>query len=152
MFEKIKLNNFKRKIINISVIEHIKQLYLSAPDYIKNDKELCNIIFEKNSSLLNILPFEFQIEKIHNGNFESLITLASEQVQKEYLKNHISDDVINTYITQFPEVITDFILNDTSLFNDISISKKTKQDLIRLLNSKDLLKTIFNNHYLTNNN
>lgn len=145
MFDKFKIKKIKNKITNATDNESVKQLYNNSSQYIKNDEELCNIIFNKNKSLLSILPSTYQMKKLSHENFNDLIFYVSNDVCKNYLKNNLSDNVISVYIQDFSDVIIDYALENVSLFNNDKINSITKKRIIELLKSNNSLQSIINN-------
>ena len=151
MFEKRKLNKFKTKINNQSDKKIIEQLYLNSPDYMKNDKEICEIVFNKNKSLLKILPINFQLDKLKNDNLDVILLFAIKEAQIEFLKNNLSDSIITCYIEQLPEIITEYVINNISILNNSNINSNSINQLLNLLNKNNLLKEIINKNELVNN-
>ena len=156
MFNKIKIKNFKRKIDKISDVNYLEQIYLNSSKEIKNDREICDIIYKKSKDLLKILPIDYQLDILKNYDTELLLGSVSKEAQLEFLRKKIdvttiSDDVILFYINNYPENIIDYALNNMQIFISNTISNTTKNDLIRLIKSNGLLEKIIKESPITNN-
>lgn len=150
MFEKRKLNKFKTKIKNIDNKDFIEQLYLNSPDYIKNDKEVCEIIFNKYHLLLKVLPVDYQLDILKSGDLD-MLPLVSEITQVQFLKNNFNDATITRYIDNAPDVLLEYILNNTNILNDVKFNSNAGIQLLDLMKKKDFLGTIIENDQLLNN-
>lgn len=157
MFEKIKLKNIIGKIKKNSDSKKIKILYNNLESKLKDNIELCDLIFQKDNTLLKILPFEYQLNKLntnkHNFNYKNIIKLVSDDVNHEYLKNNISDtDVLYNYIENNPDFFKEYLLNNLKLLNDITIKNYARETMLNFLATTNLLDKIINNEEILKNN
>ncbi len=157
MFEKIKLKNIIGKIKKNSDSKKIEILYNNLEPKLKDNIELCDLIFQKDNTLLKILPFEYQLNKLNtnkdNYNYKNIIKLVSDDVNQEYLKNNISDGyVLSDYIDNNPDFLKEYLLNNLELLNDITIKKYARETMLNFLATTNLLDKIINNEEILKNN
>lgn len=157
MFEKIKLKNIIGKIKKNSDSKKIEILYNNLESKLKDNIELCDLIFQKDNTLLKILPFEYQLNKLNtnkdNYNYKNIIKLVSNDVNQEHLKNNISDTyVLSNYIDNNPDFLKEYLLNNLELLNDITIKKYARETMLNFLAATNLLDKIINNEEILKNN
>ena len=155
MFEKYRLEKFKSKLSKKLILkeynlEAIKSLYLKAPTNIKNNLEVCEMIFKDCPELISLLPIDFQLSKINLINYQSLEKHISSNVKMEFLKRNILDkDIQLLFIQNSPEILIDYILSDVVSINNF---KDASLDyLLDLLNKNNKLSIILNKYDFKNN-
>lgn len=154
MFEKIKLNKIIKKIKNTNDIVKIEQLYNGLKDELKNNIELCDLIFQKDNKLLKILPLKYQLDKIKNEILlSSVLPNMSNAALSEFLSSNIfNTDILREYINCVPDFVKEYLLDNLNLLYDVSLSKYAKEIILEFFNKNNLLDKIITRNEILNNN
>ena len=136
-FENRNIDKFKKKIKYMNSTD-IKNTYINQKEYIKNNVEICDIIFEKSLSNLSWLPVDYQLSK----NFYIYYQNMSNEALEKNLVNNLNDNNISEYLIteKTRKILFDFLINNLGILKQ----SKYKNRLLKLIHEydSDLLVTI----------